>query len=326
MSNSVRDLKLSIIVPVYNAESFIEESVKNLLNQTYQNKEIILVDDGSKDASGKLLDSLAEQHSELRVIHQENQGAPAARNTGLRNASGDLIAFVDIDDGVDLFCYEILVDELLRTNSEVSVCGYRTEYSGNLHINSVKPKQWNTVEVSGRVKCLEQLSTKENGLAGFVWNKVYRKEIIGDLLFDEKVAIIDDLVFTYNCINKTQKVCYVGIPMYHYRYVASSISKKPNMKRFMNCLESHKRLCDWLEITAPSCLPSAAADYIFWNTKTAETMLNRVDTEAYEIIKENINEYKKYLPYCGKRVKLLANCLLKSWNLYRVIGGGEYGN
>ena len=321
MIEEKNNLKLSIIVPVYNAETYISECVDMLLSQTYPNKEIIFIDDGSKDKSGELLDEQANQHSDIVVIHQKNAGAPAARNTGLRAATGDLIAFCDVDDGVDLYCYDILVDVLMKTESDVSSCGYITEYSGNVNIRKVKPDSWNVSVVEGTTKCLEQISAKENGLAGFVWNKVYKKSLIGDLLFDESVAIIDDLVFTYHCLSKAKKACSVNLPMYHYRYVASSISKKPNMAKFMNCLNSFQHLNKWIGENAPTCLPAASVNFIFWNTKAAETMLNNVDMGVYGKIKENIQSNKGYLPNCSTRVKLLANCLLKSWPLYWFVGG-----
>ena len=111
-------MKLSIIVPVHNTERYLPECINSLVNQTYRNKEIILVDNGSTDLSGDICDRYAGLYDCIRVVHQENQGVQGARNTGLKYAAGELIALVDSDDGIDYDFYEILISELIKTQNQ----------------------------------------------------------------------------------------------------------------------------------------------------------------------------------------------------------------
>ena len=119
-------IMLSIIVPVYNVEKYLEDCIESLLNQTYKNYEIILVDDGSTDSSGKICDIVAESSSKIKVIHKENGGLSSARNTGLRVARGRYIGFVDSDDYILPTMYEKLIYSMSRYKAQIASCQYFT--------------------------------------------------------------------------------------------------------------------------------------------------------------------------------------------------------
>ena len=123
------DEKISVIVPVYNVEQYLERCVDSIINQTYKNLEIILVNDGSTDNSGKLCDELAKRDDRIRVIHKENGGLSDARNTGIEEAEADLIGFIDSDDYIDENMYELLIDNLRETNADLSMCGHYDVYN-----------------------------------------------------------------------------------------------------------------------------------------------------------------------------------------------------
>ena len=118
------DEKISVIVPVYNVEQYLERCVDSIINQTYKNLEIILVNDGSTDNSGKLCDELAKRDDRIRVIHKGNGGLSDARNAGIEEAESDLIGFIDSDDYIDEDMYELLIDNLRETNADLSMCGH----------------------------------------------------------------------------------------------------------------------------------------------------------------------------------------------------------
>ena len=115
--------KISVIVPVYNCKKYIKKCVDSIINQTFKDLEIILIDDGSTDESGKICDELKLKDSRIKVIHQENKGVSAARNEGVKASSGDYISFVDGDDYLSEDMYEFLYDNLKKSGADISVCG-----------------------------------------------------------------------------------------------------------------------------------------------------------------------------------------------------------
>ena len=128
---------ISIIVPVYNVEYYLHECLESLVNQTYFNLEIILIDDGSKDASGKICDEYAAKDSRIVVVHQENAGVSQARNCGIEMASGEYIMFVDSDDWVDSDICAVLMDSLSKYKTESSMCTYVREYTNNSLVKNI---------------------------------------------------------------------------------------------------------------------------------------------------------------------------------------------
>lgn len=127
----MREAYISVIVPVYNAEHYLEKCIRSIIGQTYSNLEIILVDDGSTDGSGILCDEFAVEDARVHVIHQKNCGLVAARRIGVRNASGKYITFVDADDYIDLDTYEVLVQYMGEKDADVVAFGMTEEYLGN---------------------------------------------------------------------------------------------------------------------------------------------------------------------------------------------------
>lgn len=132
---------LSIIVPVYNVEKYLSDCINSILNQTYRDFELILIDDGSTDLSGKICDEYSKKDSRIKVIHKNNMGCSAARNTGINFATGDLVAFADSDDLIDSDMYDILIENIDFTNSDVSACSFVEEY--NLGMSKVVQKHQN---------------------------------------------------------------------------------------------------------------------------------------------------------------------------------------
>ena len=122
---------ISVIVPVYNVERYLRQCIESITNQSYKNLQIILIDDGSKDNSGKICDEYAEKDKRVEVIHKENTGVSAARNTGLDNAKGEWITFVDADDWVEKNFCEILIKKATENESDCIACGYNKVYCNN---------------------------------------------------------------------------------------------------------------------------------------------------------------------------------------------------
>lgn len=116
--------KVTIVVPVYNTEKYLDECIKSIVNQTYENIEVILIDDGSKDNSPKICDKWAQKDSRIQVIHKMNEGAGIARNTGISNASGEYICFFDSDDYIEPYTIEKSLNALLENNADIVLFGF----------------------------------------------------------------------------------------------------------------------------------------------------------------------------------------------------------
>lgn len=306
---------LSITIPVYNAEKYLDECVQSLLAQTYKDYEIILVDDGSKDKSVDMCDRYSEKYENVRVIHKENGGVQTARNVGLENSKGDLVAFIDSDDLVDPQAFEIMIKAMERTKADVVACGYRTEY-GKIHLGTYSEIPEAKVFVGGK----EAAKGISNGLTGFIWNKVIKKSAIGSLRFRDDMPICEDLFFNYQLMLGINKAAVVDLPLYHYRYVAVSLSKSGPITRYMGCLAGMNRLVHWVEVNVPECNGDIRRNFIFWNTKTCEQMLDDYHPDAFEQVQQYVEESKDYIDGCGTRIKILAKGILKSWTSYKLLG------
>lgn len=207
---------ISIIVPVYNVEEYLDRCVESLVNQTYTNLEIILVDDGSPDNSGKLCDEWALKDKRVKVIHKENGGVSSARNIGIDNANGEYIGFVDSDDYVDINFLSTINALINKEKKDVYVFNYFKVKDGNI----VK----NTMKCDNEKYSLEVI--KANGIDGFVCNKIYKKSIICDIRFNLKVSMCEDLLFNLELSKKNIDYGFLNIPLYYYFDNNSSATNK----------------------------------------------------------------------------------------------------
>ncbi len=162
---------ISIIVPIYNTRRYIDKCVESIVNQTYKNIEIILVDDGSTDGSDKKCDEWKEKDKRIKVIHKENEGASSARNVGIENAKGKYIAFIDSDDYIDLDIIEALYKRLIETNSEISSGGFIVEtYAGKKSKFAEENYVANSEEALRRLFLHEDISLS-------LCDELYKKEL-----------------------------------------------------------------------------------------------------------------------------------------------------
>ena len=170
---------VSVIVPVYNVETYLKRCITSLLAQSYANTEIILVDDGSTDASGKICDHYAASHPSLICLHQTNQGQSCARNAGMRIAHGDYYMFVDSDDYIEPDMIAAMVAESESRDADIVVCGYWMEYPFLFVRRRMLPKQcWNTKR---GLELLQENKRIEN----FAWGKLYRASLLEGIVFPQ---------------------------------------------------------------------------------------------------------------------------------------------
>ena len=203
--------KISVVVPVYNVKKYLEKSFESIADQTYDNLEIVLVDDGATDGSGKLCDELAKKDNRVKVCHKVNGGLSSARNHGLLNATGDYIIFIDSDDYIHPDMISSLYSEIKRTDSDVAVCGIMNVY------NTKEVPQCSDTEIvfeCDREKFLKELLIGEK-IPGSVCNKLIKKEIADKLQFPVG-KIYEDAFYHLDLVKAAKSYVVITKPYYYY--------------------------------------------------------------------------------------------------------------
>ena len=201
---------ISIIAPVYNIQEYLSQCLTSICNQTFPDLEIIVVNDGSTDGSGKICDKFALKDPRIRVIHQANKGVSAARNAGLQMAQGDYLAFVDGDDWIESDMYELLLEQLVKQEADIAVCSHYKDKGGK----SKARYQSGAIHALTRNDALKALA-QDKWLRNYVWDKLYKRQLFENLTFPEG-CIYEDLAINYQLFFRANKVVVVDTPKYHY--------------------------------------------------------------------------------------------------------------
>ena len=221
--------KISIVVPVYNVEKYLERCVSSIVSQSYRNLEVILVDDGSTDASGVCCDRLAETDSRITVVHQENQGLGPARNAGLDRITGEYVAFVDSDDWVEADTYEVLYNALQTHHCEIAACGRKTVVNGTVrdYIFCLPEEK----VLDGHEAVRKYLLQSDLNMSAC--DKLFRAELFDGIRFPGEHLVSEDIVPVYNVLKKTNRVVLTGKPLYNYFSREGSLSRSAFNKRIL---------------------------------------------------------------------------------------------
>lgn len=221
MQNAEKTPELSIIVPIYKVEKYLDECIQSILHQTFTDLELILVDDGSPDACPQMCDAIAEQDSRVRVIHQKNGGLSAARNTGIEAARGNWLGFVDSDDFVAPDFYEKLYNAAVNADADCAVCSVQLIHEDGSRMDT--PPQWKVYGGGYTGEDILKTITWQNNAPYLVaWNKLYRREVFRTLRYP--VGRINEDVFVFaELFDTIKKVACVEQPLYFYRQRTGSI-------------------------------------------------------------------------------------------------------
>lgn len=211
--NSVKDL-VSIIVPVYNVEQYLDRCMHSIINQTYSNLEIVLIDDGSTDKSGELCDQWAEKDARIKVVHKKNEGQAKARNVGLDLISGEYVGYVDSDDWIESDMFMYLYTMINEYDVDVAFCDH--EYSRREKKNKHKQIGKECVSVLSDRELNKQFYRIEGGKSSHaVWGGLYRFECIKDVRFLEG-HITEDILYRYEVNKKVGKIAFSNLKKYYY--------------------------------------------------------------------------------------------------------------
>lgn len=223
---------ISVIIPVYNVEKYLSQCLESVIHQTYQDLEIIVIDDGSTDNGPRICDEYAERDKRIKVIHQKNGGAASARNAGLRVATGEYLAFVDSDDYLEANAYETLLDIMQRTGADIVECAFCNEFPDRTwdRVFFKKETLFSTVEYL-------KLYT-DHWICSLIWEKLYKRSLFEGIEFEEGHRI-DDEFFTYQGVMNAKTIAYNPTILYHYRMRSSGVMRDKTV--------GEKKLFDRLE-------------------------------------------------------------------------------
>lgn len=228
---------ISVIVPVYQVEAYLDRCVQSIVDQTYTNLDIILVDDGSTDRCPQMCDEWAKRDGRIRVIHKENGGLSDARNAGLRVAAGMYIAFVDSDDDVDLQYIEVLYRALNDAQADIAECGVLLTDEGGQVLRERSCEE--ECVCLDRIEALRRL-VLEKGVYQTVWNKLYRRTVIEGIDFEVGKCHEDDF-WTYQVLERIERIVVIRRTLYHYLQRASGIMGKGYSLKRLDGLEARYR-------------------------------------------------------------------------------------
>ena len=232
---------ISVIVPVYNVEEYIEKCLDSIINQTYKNLQIIIVDDGSPDNSGKICDEYAKKDNRITVLHKENGGVSFARNIGLQNATGNWVTFVDSDDWIENDYIEQLLKIAKQDNADVVLCGYnRVNNTAGQEINATGGK-----DTFSQFEYLIKTLNPQTGF-GFCHMKLIKKDCIQNLRFDENLVVGEDALFNMQLSKNIKKAVFYKKALYNYRNNSNSVVKRYDDNYAKKYLESMKKCQEYI--------------------------------------------------------------------------------
>ena len=310
--------KISIILPVYNVANYLNKCMDSILNQTYSNYELIIIDDGSTDNSGKICDEYKLKDNRIQVIHQKNLGLSAARNKGINLSTGKYITFIDSDDFVDNQYIEILYKTILDNKADISICD-KNYYSKNKRNISKIIKDYK-FEIISKEETYKRMFLKK-GIGFAVWAKLYKTGILKQNKFTEG-KLYEDIFIINSLIESANKIVVTNYNGYYYLKRTESITSKKFSKKNMDLIEGSKIFKDFMFLNYPNLDKYTIRGYINANYAIYnKAILDKNYKKEYCSIRKEILSYKKEIftnNIYSKSMKLQTFLLLFGNGIYRL--------
>ncbi|RYC51426.1 glycosyltransferase [Flagellimonas olearia] len=289
--------KISIIVPVYNVEQYLGRCIESIIGQTYQNMEVILVNDGSIDSSKEICERYAQEDERIIVVNQENSGSSVARNSGMEICTGDVIAFLDSDDHIDKSMFQTMID--IMESNDLDVVEISPIIFGN------KNGFDNTLAIEDGNTAIKRIL---RGACFSVWRRIYRKEVVQNMRFIPGI-IHQDVFFTIDVMNKVKSIGFLNSPLYFYNTENLSIIRSKYSK---NKIETGIRATEYIIENTPK------------NPSVQEVVKNYVVsyyTDHYFLLSRNkhVDPQKKYRRKIRKAILDAVNFKRLSLRTFLVI-------
>lgn len=256
---------VSVIIPIYKVEKYLDKCIQSVAQQTYKNLEIILVDDGSPDNCPQICDEYTKKDSRIKVIHKENGGLMSARQAGLKIACGDYIGFVDSDDWIEPDMYAHFADAIAKYNCDIAVCEFFYNYPERQQesVQSLKKPFYTKNELMREIYPTMIFAGRfyDYGVMPSCWSKIYKKDLLEKHLplVDTDITIGEDAAFTFPCMLDAENACYIDKALYHYRINKKSMTQEYSKDLHSKILIPYNTLREYLN---KSCYDySAQLDY-----------------------------------------------------------------
>ncbi len=300
---------ISVIVPIYNAEKYLKISLTSVLNQTYHNFEVIMINDGSKDGSQTIADEFAKKDKRFKLYNQENSGGSESRNKGLNLASGEYIAFLDNDDIYAPQYLEILLENLQKTEADVSCCSYLKFYGdGNYTFEQKKEVPEFFVSTTPFIDKFK----KKKKIEMLMWCKLYKKSLFDDIKFSKDLPAINDMLLNIEVLLKAKKLVFCREPLIAYRILENSQTNKRLSDKRISEYAALPRLINALSSQYPkhkTLLRKIAARYAFG--QCVEEISQKYDAKKDADIYQKMHEVIKKLQ--EDKVFTLSSLGFKRW-------------
>lgn len=293
------ELLVSVIVPIYNVEQYLDRCINSIISQTYCNLEILLIEDGSPDRCPQMCDEWAKKDDRIKAFHKKNGGLSDARNYGLDRATGDFIAFVDSDDYIEKSMYEVMVKAVEKTESNLACCGRYYKSTADEKKSRCRDKQ---IILSDTEAIHELLN---NGcIEEAAWDKLYKKELWNNLRFPLN-EINEDIVVMPEIIRRSKRIVHVGLPFYYYCYNCNSITKSGYNSKKDVMFKHMEDLTEYINVYYPSEIEWVGVIKAKYAMTTLFAIVLTGETKKFD------SSYKNY----RKILKKSYGQMLKSENL-----------
>jgi len=251
---------VSVLVPIYNAEPFLNECLHSIIHQTYKQIQIVLVDDGSTDDSLSICQKYALIDGRIQVFHKENSGVAATRNELLSHVNGEFFLFVDADDWIEWNMIEVLLSLYNATTADIVCCGFTSSPKKTVQdLISIRTKEWE------RITIIEKFLYHKD-FRGTLWNKLFRARLLDKVQFNPEISYGEDALFCWHLLNRVDKVVITTHTLYHYRMNEGSISHTSFSDRKMSAHYVWEQICSETRIKYPNFLNIAEARHCIEDT------------------------------------------------------------
>ena len=292
----MNQIDISIIVPIYNVELYLEKCINSILNQTFKNFELLLVNDGSTDNSGEICDKYARVDNRIKVIHKENGGLSSARNEGLKNALGEYFAFVDSDDYIDYRMYETLFGLIKENQADISICNFIRQYNGKIEYK----EDTYIMNIFNTEEALQEMF-KGNLYRFSVCNKLFHKRCFSGVIFPEG-RIHEDLSTSYRLFSNAKKVVYTNFPGYIYVKREESILTSSYSEKRLQAFIGWDEIIEYISKRHPVVMNRAYECYVYTCLNHISEIIIQVNDDIKKIrfldfIRKKQIKYLKYIMF-----------------------------
>lgn len=309
--------KISVIVPIYKVEKYLSKCIESIINQTYKELEIILVNDGSPDGSGKIIDEYAAKDPRIIVIHKENGGCSSARNCALDIATGSYITFADSDDILNEREYEVLYDLIKKYNADISFCELET-------ISSEEFELYPNINLNKKEIVFEKEYSVEDALKEIILNgnvgnyvpiKLFKKELFNDLRFTDKVYY-EDVALLYKVVARANKIAYTNESLYYYQVNREGATTASfNEKKIIDSLTAYYAQYKYILERYPSMKEVISYNWVRLYTSAME----KICMNNYDMLYENEIVLKKYDDFKKAYENVSKEFMINKLEPYRLI-------